>query len=56
MGEQQMYKRILIERYGQEMWDYWQSEKRKTVQYSDYDYQQISKLYLRKTKELLRAI
>jgi hypothetical protein len=51
-----MYKRVLIERDGQELWDYWQSEKEKTVHYSDFDYQQISKLYLGKTKELLRAL
>jgi hypothetical protein len=55
-GELQMYKRVLIERHGQEKWDYWQSIKGKTVKYTDFDYEQISKMYLKKIKELRESL
>jgi len=51
-GELQMYRKVLIDRHGQEKWDYWQSVKSKTVSYTDFDYEQISKLYLNKAKQL----
>ena len=54
-GEKQMYKRIMIETYGQEKWDYWQSTKNDIIQYSDFDFEQISKTYLGKIKELKKG-
>lgn len=52
-GEIQMYKKVLIDMYGQEKWDYWQSERHKTVQYTQFDYEQIARTYRLKVKELL---
>jgi len=52
-GELQMYKKVLIDMYGQEKWDYWQSEKHKTVQCTQFDYEQIAKIYRGKVKKLL---
>jgi len=51
-GEFQMYKRVLIERHGQEKWAYWWCTKSNPVKYTDFDYEQISKLYLNKIKQL----
>jgi hypothetical protein len=51
-GELQMYKRVLIERHGQDKWDYWQSTKNSSVKYTQFDFEEISKKYLRKIKEL----
>ena len=51
-GEQQMYKRIMIDIYGQDKWDYWQSTKNDPVKYTDFDYTQIAKTYREKVKQL----
>jgi hypothetical protein len=53
-GELQMYKRIIIERYGQERWDFWESEKRKAFEYSQLEYEQLAKMYRNKYKELTK--
>jgi len=53
-GELQMYKRILIEMYGQEMWDMWENMKRKTVTYSQFDFEHIGRMYRDKYKELVK--
>ena len=54
-GEFQMYKHVLIERHGQDKWDFWQSIKKKAVKYTDQDLEAISDLYRQKTNELLRS-
>jgi hypothetical protein len=51
-GEKQMYKKVLIDMYGQEKVDYWQSTKNDPVKYTDFDYEQIAKTYRQKVKEL----
>ena len=53
-GELQAYKMILLERYGQDKWDMWESMKRKHIDFSQFDYEQISRVYRLKTKELLK--
>jgi len=55
-GELQMYKRVLIDMYGQEKWDYWQSTKHNSVHYTQFDYEQIAKTYRQKYKELKGSI
>jgi len=52
-GELQAYKRILVDKFGQNMWDYWQSTKSIHVDYSSYDYEQIAKTYREKVKRLI---
>jgi hypothetical protein len=52
-GELQMYKKVLIDMYGQEKWDYWQSIRHTTVQYTQFDFEQIAKTYKEKVKPLL---
>lgn len=54
-GELQMYKHVLIQRHGQDKWDFWQSMKNSAVKYTDFDYEQIAKKYREKTNELLNA-
>jgi len=51
-GELQMYKKVLIDMYGQEKWDYWQSTKNDPVKYTSFDYEQIAKTYREKYKQL----
>jgi len=51
-GELQMFKKVLIDEFGQDKWDYWQSTKNDPVKYTDFDYEQIAKIYRRKYKEL----
>jgi len=51
-GELQMYKRVLIDMYGQDKWDYWQSTKNDPVKYTQFEYEQIAKTYRQKYKEL----
>ena len=51
-GQYEMYKHIMIERYGQEKWDYWQSTKNDLVRYTDFDYESIAKIYREKIKQL----
>jgi len=53
-GQPEAYKRVMIERVGQEMWDYLVAKKNIHVEYSQFDYEQISKLYRQKYKELLK--
>jgi len=55
-GELQMYKRILIDIYGQDKWDYWQSIKKNTVQYSQFDYEQIARTYREKYNRLKKDV
>jgi len=51
-GELQMFKRVLIDENGQEKWDYWQSTKNDPVKYTDFDYEQIAKMFKQKYKQL----
>jgi hypothetical protein len=51
-GEKQMYKKVLIDLHGQEKWDYWQSTKNAPVKYTQFDYEQIAKIYREKAKQL----
>jgi DNA-directed RNA polymerase subunit N (RpoN/RPB10) len=51
-GEYQMYKRVLIERYGQRWWDYWEYMKSQHVEYTQFDYEQIARVYREKTRGL----
>jgi len=55
-GQYLMYERIMIEKYSQEKWDYWQLIKNSNVFYTDDDYKQISKKYLKKIKELKASL
>ena len=52
-GQYAMYEKIIIDMYGQEKWDYWQSTKSTHVDYSNYDYEQIAKTYREKVKRLI---
>jgi hypothetical protein len=54
-GELQMYKKVLIERYGQDKWDYWQSTKNTPVQYTPFDYEQIVRTYREKVNKLRKG-
>jgi hypothetical protein len=51
-GELQMYKKILIDMYGQEQWDLWQTEKHQPKQFTNDDYESIAKTYKIKIKQL----
>jgi len=51
-GELQMYKKVLIDMYGQDKWDLWQSTKNNPVKYTDFDYEQLAKMFKQKYKEL----
>jgi hypothetical protein len=51
-GELQAYKRILVEKHGQEKWDMWEASKRHHVEYTQFDYEQMAKSYRKRTKEL----
>ena len=55
-GQYLMYERIMIEKYGQEKWDFWQLMKNSNVTLTDADYVYVSKTYLKKTKELLASL
>ena len=54
-GEKQMYKQVLIDRHGQDFWDFWQTEKNKPVKFTNFDYEQISKSYREKYKALIKG-
>ena len=49
------YEEFMLERYGPEITLEEKMAKRKTVSYSEKDYQDIAKEYQRKTKELLNG-
>jgi len=51
-GEYQAHKRILIDRYGQDWWDYQEYMKHKHVEYSQFDYEQIARVYQEKLRRL----
>jgi len=51
-GQTEMYKKVLIDVYGQEKWDFWQSAKNNPVHYTQFDYEQMAKTYRQKYKEL----
>ena len=52
-GKKQEYKSILIEVYGSEKWQEWESMKYLRVKFTDADYEQIAKEYQEKTKAFL---
>ena len=55
-GEKQKYKQVLIDRHGQDFWDFWQTEKNKPVKFTNFDYEQISKSYREKYKKLIKGL
>jgi hypothetical protein len=51
-GQTLMYEKVMIDMYGPEKWDYWQSTKNDPVKYTDFDYEQIAKMFRQKYKQL----
>ena len=51
-GEYQVYKHVLLIRYGHEKWNHWQAIKTRSVFYTDFDYEKIANTFRKKFNKL----
>jgi hypothetical protein len=55
-GEQMAYKMVLTARHGPDWWEMKESHKRECVHYTDFDYEQLSRLFRERTKKMLGGL